>query len=173
MLIVGCAFRHKKSKSIRHGSPWSKSRLPLKTIILLLYEFAKGNCNSSKKISEDFEISYKTIVEHRKIFRDILTQKNLRSEVDLGDKLVFDETKITGYKKKNTGRSHGDVTWTYLVANKEAKDRRLRVFNTQIRNSETLAPYFLDSIHATSDSVKGISYCLCSEARFIFHFVEI
>lgn len=131
----------------------------MKNIILILYEFCKGNVNQSTKISQDLDVCYKSIIEYRKKFRKILIQKNMISEVDLGNELVFDETQVTGYKKKKgPGRSHGPSTWTYAVANKNAKDRRIKLYNTQIRNGETLTPFFMDAINSTKNPISG-SYC--------------
>ena len=149
-------FRDRKNQSVRYNTPWYRSKLALKDIILMLFEFSKGNMNQSIKIAQDLGVTHKTVVEHRKKFREILVKYNIGSQVDLGNKIVFDETQTTGFKKKKgPGRSHGPSTWTYVVANKEPKDRRVKLYNTQIRNGETLAPLFMDAIKSTTEPISS------------------
>lgn len=120
------------------------------------WEFAKGNTNQSTKIAEDLDIRPGTVVDYRKIYRDILVQYNLSNTVSLGEEIVMDETMIAGFKKKKKGRDHGPATWSFIIANKEAGNRQIRAYNTQVRNGPTLAPFFLDATQATSEQIKSL-----------------
>ena len=108
----------------------------------MMWEFCKGNENLTKKIAQDLGIPRKTVGKYRKIFRDILMQQNLRHPIKMSGELVFDETMSSGFKTKKNGRAHGPATWTFVVSNKQAGDRKVRCYNTQIRNGQTLAPFF-------------------------------
>ena len=121
----------------------------------MIWEFAKGNQTQSKRIAQDLGIPRETVIKYRKIYRDILMQYNLTHTVDLGDDLVFDETMVAGFKKKRNGRSHGPNTWSFIVSNKKAGDRRVRTYNTQVRNGATLCPFFLDATNSKSDHMRS------------------
>src|SRR6059058_1448634 len=122
--------RCKKCKTLREGTRWKHSKYSLQELLRLSYEFCKGNHNQSIKVCETQDMCYKSTIEQRKKFRETLTEHNLRSDVDIGDHIVMDETMTMGQKSKRGGRQHAKHSvWTNIYANKAAGNRKIRIYN--------------------------------------------
>ena len=96
----------KSRKSIRKGSFWSKSKLPLTILLAILYFFAQDLSVSQCKNFLKKRVSKPSIIQWYNYFRDIMTTYLARNIIRFDDNCVVhcDESFIGGKQKYNKGR---------------------------------------------------------------------
>ena len=115
---TNCKHRY----TIRHGSFWFKSRLPLNILLAILFFFAQGlNVTQCKKMLTK-RVSVKSIIQWYNYFRDICTCYFSNNIVRFNRNSVvhIDETAVGGKRKYARGRvSDTKIRWLFGIINKD------------------------------------------------------
>jgi transposase-like protein len=121
--------------SIRKGSCLENSKLPIKSVILMVYLYAKNL--TRKEISQECEIDQKNVTKWLKKLRDIIDEKTHDTVLGgVGQTVEIDETCVAR-KKYNKGRRVKSV-WVFGVIARETKKSVL--FVVPDRGAATLVP---------------------------------
>jgi hypothetical protein len=152
-------LRHFKRVSIREGTIFSKSKLPLSTLILLLYEWSRN----TKPMDAVFELDLheRTVLQWYELCRNVcslatLTWRNAQLGGP-GATIEIDECQL-GRRKAHQGRVPTAI-WVFggIVRNSDLKDLFIEIVPN--RSRDTLEPIIVRKIHPecriVSDSWSG------------------
>lgn len=96
---------NKRRVSVRHGSIFSKSKLPISKILNVIYEWAKGGLGID--IAVDVGIGRKAVIEWEMVSRRLILERMESSEQMIGGEtsiVEIDET-LVARRKFNVGRA--------------------------------------------------------------------
>ncbi len=144
--------RHQKSRSIRHGSWFSKSNLTLAELIQMTYFWAHGF--TQQQVQHELGVSSATTVDWFMFHREICESEILDSSQPIGGPGVtvqIDESKF-GKRKFNRGRK---VDGQWVFGGREEIDRK-KIFMVPVekRDRETLVPIIKEWILPDSTIVS-------------------
>ena len=116
-LHVGKASAHFTKRSIRSGSWFADTNMPISKILLLtLYIAIKRD---TKDIKKDLGVSPSTLADWRQFFREVCSEVSVYIDGKIGGegKIVEIYQLKFGKRKHNTGK-HVDGVWVCLVESK-------------------------------------------------------
>ncbi len=131
----------KKKISVREGSIFSRSRLPLKTLLVIIYCFSNGvSFTETRKLLVN-AVNKNTIVQWFAYLREICSQWLLANRIILGSNgavVQMDEALVGSKRKYNRGAFRGNHNWVFGMLDTNTENCILRIVPN--RKSTTLMP---------------------------------
>ena len=141
--IYGHCPKRLTTRTIRAGSFFEKSRVPLSKWLYILYLWSQDTMG--KKAAENTKISEKTIVQMYQYIRDVCTTKLLNTAAELGGPGVvvqIDESLFNHKPKYQRGRRAGihKEKWVFGIADTSHKPAITYIEAVEKRDAATLLP---------------------------------
>ncbi len=131
----------RKKFSIRQDSIFSKSRLKLQNLLVLVYAFANGfSVTDAKKLLHDV-VSERSIIQWYSYLREVCSEALLNTPIQLGGNgsiVEIDEAVLGAKRKYNRGYNRGITQWVFGLIDITSKKCVLRLVPN--RQAQTLVP---------------------------------
>ena len=133
--------RCRKKWSIREGSFFESSKLPLNVLLSVIYFFILDVPQKTILTLLQGTISEKSLIDWANFCRDIFSRNLLRFPVLLGqngDIVEIDEAKFGTKRKYNRGRFRGEGQWIFGAIGRDSK--KVLIFTVENRQRDTIQP---------------------------------